>query len=412
MQRIQNITFTVIAALIVFSIMGYNVAGALAPDIVAVPEASDLENRYYAKPSELSVDSLQDGTFQDSFEAFIADHVPNRDLIVLCNAALQRTSIATSAAIQGFEVYPTFFDSHYYVLPRDGLIVDRAEAQPPDAGGKELNAWIDTLNDAVQQHPDVRFVYDCVARHDQTEANPTYRYLNNRLNPAWLQESFIDRLDPRIDAFIDAVESYEEIEGEWFATDPHWTLERALASYNLVADRLGLTSYAYEDPVTVIDSWYGGYAKSGLDLDFPTDLKDLPIDFSSLSFYELKEDGGGAKQMGAREEVLFGDGTMESDDSSKYYAYFGGGSAEAVNDGANNGRTALFIGDSLSYCLSRFIASNYRHTVFLLPGNSRFDTSLESYLEAYDPDDVIVMMHATKYQSIAEYSPEFIGLEG
>ena len=160
MQRIQNITFTVIAALIVFSIMGYNVAGALAPDIVAVPEASDLENRYYAKPSELSVDSLQDGTFQDSFEAFIADHVPNRDLIVLCNAALQRTSIATSAAIQGFEVYPTFFDSHYYVLPRDGLIVDRAEAQPPDAGGKELNAWIDTLNDAVQQHPDVRFVYD------------------------------------------------------------------------------------------------------------------------------------------------------------------------------------------------------------------------------------------------------------
>ena len=168
--------------------------------------------------------------------------------------------------------------------------------------------------------------------------------------------------------------------------------------------------YPYDNPVEVVDSWQGTYANSSLDLDYAINLEDLPIDFSQLSFYNLQEDGGGEKYMGAREAVLFEGVQLEADGASKYYEYFGGGAAEVINNGENNGRTVLFVGDSLSYCLERFIASNYSKSVILLPGNGRYSRDLESYIEEYDPDDVIVMMHASKYEMIAEYSPAFIGL--
>ena len=410
MRRIENIILSLAMAVIGFSALAFHLAAFVAPDVVEMPTASGLENRHYARFPEITVESALEGDLQGSLEDYLADHVPARNQAMLFNAAWQRLGIAATASLFGYDTYPTFLGSHYYVVPRDRLIVDRAEAQPADAGGQALDAWVSTLNGAAQRHPGTRFVYDCIARHDQTEANPTYRYYRDRLNPAWVQDNFLDRLDPRIDSFIDAVESYDEIAGEWFATDPHWTLKRALKSYDEVAKRLSLDTYAYENVVTAVDSWQGEYANGGLDLDYPIALEDLPLDFSQLTFHELPEDGGAEKHLGLREDILLGNAEPRENDDSVYYQYFGGGAAVAENTGPNNGRTALFVGDSLSYCLTRFIAANYRETVFLLPGNARYDGSLESYIEQFDPDDVIFMMHATKYESIAEYSPAFVGL--
>ena len=410
MRRFQDIALTVVAIAVGFSVIAYYTAGSMEPAVIEMPEVSNLENRYYAEEPELTREAFLDKSYQDGMDAFLADHVPLRDQVVLFNAGLQRASIATSAAIRGYDVYPTFFGSRYYAVPGDGLIVDRAEELPSEGSMRALDAWIATLNNAARQHPDIRFVYDCVARHDQTEANPTYRYYSNRLNPAWIQEHLIDRLDPHIDAFVDPVASYDEIVDEWLATDPHWTLKRALKSYNQVAERLGLHVYPYDNPVEVVDSWQGTYANSSLDLDYAINLEDLPIDFSQLSFNNLQEDGGGEKHMGERDAVLFEGKRLEADGASKYYEYFGGGAAEVTNSGENNGRTVLFVGDSLSYCLERFIASNYSKSVILLPGNGRYVRDLESYIEEYDPDDVIVMLHASKHVMFAEYSPAFIGL--
>jgi len=411
MRRIENIVMSIVMAAVGFSALAFHLAAAVAPNVASVPTESALENRYLASFPEVSAEAVLSGDVQRSLEDYLADHVPARDQAALLNALLQRGSVAASALLCGYDTYPTFLGSRYYIVPRDGLIVDRAEEQPAEAGGKTLDAWVGTLNEAARRHPDTRFVYDCVARHDQTEANPTYRYYQNRLNPTWIQTNLINRLDPHISSFIDPVESYDEIVGEWFTADPHWTLQRALKSYGKVAQRLSLSAYAYDDSVEAVPSWQGEYAKNGLDLDYPLALEDLPLDFTQLSFYELDEDGGGPKQMGMREAILGGAADMAAGHDSEYYRYFGGGGAVAVNAGPNNSRTALFVGDSLSYCLTRFIAANYERTMFLLPGNARYNDSLESYIEHYAPDDVIVMMHATKYEMIAEYSPAFMGLE-
>lgn len=411
MKRIRDIVLAFAAIIVCASALVYNLAGWALPELIEIPTSSNLEARGYAGPPELSAATIADGRFQSSAEAFLSDHVPARDNAMLLNAALQRSSITASAAAFGFETYPTFFGSRYYVTPHDGLIVDRAEEEPVNGGGNNLEAWINTLNTAAQNHPETRFVYDCIARHDQTEANPTYKYYRSRLNPQWAQSNIVERLDANIASFVDSVNSYEEITGEWIATEEHWTLKRALKSYNMIAERLGLEKYAYNEPVEVVSSWYGDYARNGLDLDVPTNLEDLPIDFSSLNYYVLGDAGGEKKWMGIREDVLSGNMAIEPGGVSKYYEYYGGGTAEAINSARNNGKTLLFVGDSLSYCLTRFLASNYGHTVILLPGNDRLESSLESYIEEYQPDDVIVMMHVTKYEMVAEYSPHFMGLQ-
>lgn len=410
MRRIENIVLTVAAVVIGFSVLAYNLAGAIFPEALEVPKSSYLENRFYTGCTEITPKSVSSGEFQESLDACLADHVPARDQVVLYNAALQRASVATMASIFGFDVYPTFLGSRYYVVPRDNLIVDRAEEQPADSSQEELDAWVNTLNTAAQNHPDVRIVYDCVARHDQSEANPTYRYYSNRLNPTWAQKNIIDRLDSKVDAFVDPVESYDEILAEWYNADPHWTLKRALESYNKTAERLNLAVYPYDNPVVAVDSWYGGYAKNGLDLDVSTKLEDLPIDFSQLSFYRLQEEGGGEISVGSRDGVLSGQVTPSDEVESMYYEYFGGGQMEVRNSATNNGRNVLVVTDSLSYSLTRFIASNYDQSTFILPGNDHFGSSFEEYIERYKPDDVIVLTHVSKYLSIAESSPEFIGL--
>ena len=411
MRRFENILITVAAAAICFSALAYNFAGDIAPDVVKVPEVSNLESRTYAKRPEMSEQSFKDGTYQSALDAYIADHIPARNDVVLLNASLQRASVAASAGLFRYDVYPTFFGSRYYAVPHDGLVVERAEEQPTEADDPALDAWVNTINEAARRHPDKRFVYDCVVRHDQVEANPTYRYYDNRLNPAWVQENLVGRLDPSIDSFIDSVESYDEIIDEWYITDPHWTLERALKSYDKIADRLSLTKYPYENPVTAVDSWYGAYAKSGLDLDTSICIEDLPIDFSQLEFYHLREEGGERFEAGIRSEVLSGKPFHNEYGHSAYYQYFGGGSMRVANSGPNNGRKALVVTDSLSYCLTRYIAANYSECTFLLPGNAEFDESFEHFIEQYAPDDVIIMTHASKFKSVAGYSPAFIGLQ-
>lgn len=409
-RPIENLLLVALSALVCCSVLAYNAVGILAPDSVEIPESSDLESRYYEAAPEPTFQAISDKSFQDGIDRYLADHVPLRDFTVLANAGLQRSCIAGSAALCGYGLYPTFFNSRYYVVSDDGLILERSEEAPGADGDAALEAWVNTLNDAAASHPDTRFVYDCVARHDQSEANPTYPHYDNRLNASWVQANLLDRLDPRIDSFIDAAQSYGEIRDEWFATDCHWMLKRALGSYNLVAERLSLERYAYENPVTIASEWHGSYAHSGLDLDYPLSLQDLPIDFSYLTYYNLDEFGGGECTLGAREAVLSGDMTMQPDLSSQYYGYFGGGDVEIVNGKSGNGKTMVLVCDSLSYCLHRFFASNYSRVIMLMPGNSRLEGSFGDYLDRYDPDDVVILLHATKYLTFADYSPTFIGL--
>ena len=88
--------------------------------------------------------------------------------------------------------------------------------------------------------------------------------------------------------------------------------------------------------------------------------------------------------------------------------YYGEANSDIVNAGNKNGRTCLLVGDSFSLCLKRYIAANYERTICILPGNEKAHKRLARYIEDYDVDDVIVMMHPLKSFYIAETSPRFM----
>lgn len=411
MRKANNVIFSCIIALTLVCPLAYMAINAFFPAVVNAPVESELENRTYTALPEPHIRTIANGEIQNQYESYIADHIPGRDMCLLANAALQRASISLSAQVAGYDIYPTFFDSDYYVIPSDGVIVSKAELRPTRNEEKRSKAWIDTLNDVAKKHPEISFVYDCVVRHDQSEVNPTYHLLSGeKVSSEWITEHILDKLDPSIDSFTDTVDSYQEIKDEWIPTEEHWTIQRALRSYNKIAKRLSLKEFKYENEREVIERCYGDYSRVGLDLDFTYSLYDTPSDFSDLKFYKLGDAGGAEIKIGKREAILSGELTVPPYSYHGYTRFYGGGSSEVVNEGANNGKTALIVSDSLLYPLRRVIASNYEHSVFLLPGNDDLKGSFESYLEKYRPDDVIIMIHATKYRTFAAHSPEFVGL--
>ena len=331
---------------------------------------------------------------------------------MLLSSSLQRHGIAQSAAVHGFDVFPSFYGSDVIEDASARRLLEMPETQRSTKRQKQLTA---VLNAAAQAYPDVRFTVDFVLQPNQSSNNPAYGLVSKGplVNEAWVQKNCVEPLDNRIDAFVDTVDESAS-QFSTFTTDHHWTLERALQSYNRIADAWGLAPAVWDDSkaVLVSSSWYGSYTRKGLDANYASSLIDQGDDFSNLTFRTLKtqrvlED----RRSGLRDAYLAGQpaGEMEHDRfTSLYMSYYGESNAEIVNSGQNNGRTCLLVGDSFSLCLKRYIASNYERTICLLPGNKMVKRSLSRYIEDYEVDDVIVMMHPQKCSFIAKESPRFM----
>lgn len=409
MERSRTIAFSVLASLCLLAVLCNLVIG-LASGQAGTERTSELEGRSYTAFPKTTPSSIAKGEFQSSFESWTADMVPARDAVVLGNAQMQRQCIQLAATTFGFEVFPTYFGSEYCTVPEDGMVIARAQRVPERNEQKKHKAWVSTINQVVSDNPDVNFVYDCVTRQDQTYANPTYNLRSGELvNPDWAQDYLLSKLDDRVMSFVDDAGSYERIKEDWLLTEEHWKPRRAYESYNKIADLLSLKKCPTDDLETVAKDWYGDYARMGLDLDYTIDLEDVPTNYSSLKFYALGDFGGKEIGMGVREDVLAGKKQFKPHEYHCYSRYFGRNSCEAANDSSGNDKTALVVCDSLSYALKRVLASNYAHTVFLLPGNEDLEGSFQSYIDKYNPQDVIIILHATKYRSIEGHSPQFVG---
>ncbi len=114
---------------------------------------------------------------------------------------------------------------------------------------KAARNFSDLLNSLALQHPATSFVYDILRTPNESEYNPTYAYESNTYSRIWYEENIIDSLTaPNITPIYDAVKSFDECRDLWRTTDRHWILERALRSYNMIADALDLDEYEYKNP--------------------------------------------------------------------------------------------------------------------------------------------------------------------
>ena len=416
MTRLRNILFTCIMVVLTCSVLGLECINKVAPSLAVKPESSDVEKRNYVQSDDLLSASFVNGEAQSQFEQYMADGTPFRDAMLFGNAGLQRQVIKCAATVFGYPAFPTFFDSKYNEQPTNGLVFRNVMNVPTD-DMVARDAWINTMNDAARNHPEVRFSVAVLADTPQSETNPTYDLTSgDKVNSTWIMENVLDRLDPRLNAVLDPINKTSEIDKYCYNTDLHWTMERALDTYNRIGAELGWKRWDWKDPICVIDEWYGSESRSGLDQTYASTLWDLPIPFDNLEFHQLV-DGQLKKKVthnpGRRADALASrDGKMVQDSVyDGYVKYYGAYQGSMVNKGPNNGKNCLLIGDSFSYCLKRYIADNYAVTFTYLPGNKTIEMSLEDMIVNHEIDDVIVIAQVFKYQQYALHSPKFLGLE-
>ena len=415
MGKAINVVFLALVGALVFSAIAFQVADRLVPSFEA-PKSSSVEGRKYVQFEDVVEKSVVDGEFQDSFEQYAADSVPLKESLVALSAALQRQGIVTANIPFGYRVYPTFFSSEYCAVPEDGLLVS-LPARAPGSGSstaRHIDDWTATLSHSAENHPDVRFLVNVSLQVRQDDSDPTYDHVSSykKIDAGWVRAAWDKGLDDSIDFVVDDVAGYDEVRDGWFATDHHWKLEHALSSYNKIADEMGLRHVEWDDApaVEAVPSWRGSHARRGLDFDYTDSIVDQAYDFSELSYKSYNEQGVGKEiENGKREAVLAGEfdaRRMSLDDA--YSDYYGNKPAVVENAGPNNGRTCLLVGDSLSYVLRRYIAFNYKRTVCVHPGNGKVDRTLDSFIDEFDADDVIVLTHALSPDFIAQQSPKFL----
>ena len=289
MQKAQNIVFVLIVCVALVSVFAYRAYYAAMPG-KSFPEVSAMEKRNYKTLDDVLAKSFANGNAQKVFEQYVADGVPKRNEILLFNAGLQRQGIKTAATLMQYDAYPTFFGSNTNVCESGEFLV-RTSVRVPEESPVELDAMIETFNKAAADHPDLRFSCRFVLETIQSEANPTYKLVSgNKVDSDWTQTNIVDRLDPALNAAVDPIESIDEISQEWLSTDNHWTLKRALRTYNSIADQLGLAPVTDNRYIEVVPEFYGSLARVGLDKQFTSNLEDLPTDFSNLQYYVIKND--------------------------------------------------------------------------------------------------------------------------
>lgn len=360
--------------------------------------------------SALSLEGVLSGDLQDALSQRIGDAFPLRDEGLLAYGALQRGLIGLGNVLPQYSVTPAFYGTTYAIDWEGGSVVPIA-SKVSEANLAGMRAVAEAVNAAQESHPGVRFVYDQLWDMYSSEQNPTYPLLTGTYSKSDFDENLGSLLDPRVQVVWDPIASSEEFEEEWLRTEHHWTLERALESYERTGALLGWEKVAYEGAVRVSDGWYGANARHALFLGFDDELWDLPTDFSHLTVRDAEEM---EVLRGARNQIAAGvEPEMWGGPYDGYDSWYGAAGELVYENGeGGNGRTCLVVGLSYEKPIDPYIACNYETTVCLDVVNVGVQKHLEEYLDEYGVDDVVFQLGLTGYGSMTKRSAGFLGIGG
>ena len=404
-RKVLNVVLLAVAMVFLCGTVGLKALDELGvglPDSWEVGKArSSLEGRSYAKRPSPSVANLTSGKFQDQVEKYASDIVPMRDTVLLANAAMQRSVIRVANAPFGFEAYPAFFGSGTSIDPDNRLIFPTVAA-PNSNGNRTATAFAKLVNELATKYPDTRFVFDAIRTPHTSEYNPTYQYKSTTFPKDWNEDYVFKELTaPNIAVLDDPISSFDEFKSEWITTEHHWTLKRALRSYNLIAQQLDLMTFKYENPTLVSHEWYGARSRLGRNLEYSSDFYDVLTDFSQIQWLDKK---GKPTTYGQRDEFLAGKNPYSTSPVFNVYdTYYGSLDVDAVNHGQSNGKKCLVVCVSYMRALKGYIAANYERTVFVAPTLHPTDKPLSDYL-AEGFDDVIIQLDVASYGGIGSRS--------
>ena len=409
MRNVYNLILAIVISCIfcVVPVMKLlQVAGIVSPNRMGSNQSFfELEGRKARTAPILTVHGLADKSFQQKSEQYVADVVPVREEALLLNALLQRRVIEFANLPFNWEAYPTFYSSGYIVVPEHSALL-RTTLQPTSRDEDAVKKWVNNINATKEEFPNVRFVYDLMNDPFTTEFNPSWSLVSNHYTNDWIEKHIASPLNKDIILIWDPIESERELYEDWYLTEQHWKLPRALDSYNRIGKELDWQRFAYTDDQMIEDSWYGAYARSGLDLAYSDSLYDMPVDFSSL----ICKVNGKTADRGARAAVLDGRPPAYSEPVFNYYhKYYGNPAGEVVYENSSNpnGKKCLFVEQSYGVLIEPYVACNYSVTVCVDPLNAKAEKSIADYIRQYDIDEVVFQFAFGRIEKGVANSPKY-----
>ena len=412
MKKIYSAVFIGVFALACFSPVCNFALGKAMPSVFGSPsQLSSSSSSTALSLSQIKKDplgSLLSGALVSTVESKLSDKlgawVPGHDALLLGNASLQRLGVETANTVAGYGVYPTYYGSDHFVEPSTGRI-GYINKQMADVDPECYEAWVDGINAVAGNNLGVRFAYCQTYTSRESWYSAAYGMTSDPLTHEYVVENVLDRLSDSVAAVDDPFTSEDDYLSGWFSTDHHWTAQRALRAYGLLAGKLGWAELPAQGTLGVGSTWHGSFCRVGLDMDYGSAMLDNDATWPDLRWegflYKSKE--------GERYAYLGGAVSYPNGVYNLYDKYYGSTNCEAWNDAEGAEGTCLVICNSMGRALKEPIASNYRHTVFRDPLNNVQDMTLQELIDAYDPDDV-VFISTPGYESMKTKNPNFFEL--
>lgn len=398
--KVRNIIFVAVLALCVFSVLGYRAAVVLLPGQVTSTEASVLEGRTYVEFPWITQETVSSGEFQSGFESYIADHVPERNSVLLANARAQRELIRVASKAFGYNVYPTYYGSEYLFYDQNGAVID-----------EPLNKFKVSLENATKvvkrctrltrKFKDKNFVYYFCDRSSTSMASPAHDLCSDVADYEYFRQNFLNLFPAGFKVVDGGYTDSNEFFSDHFTTDHHWQVQGAVKAYQSICQELGKEPIEFEGYKCVYPGpFYGSSARAGLCTDGGGSWIDDVVYDRSI----LKVTVGGVPVPESYLDEGFGwyadDFELSDRFASGYAQWFHAPDKTTVitNDNVKSG-SLLLIGDSFTNNMERFFAENYHKVYKIEPRH--FNGRVSRFIKKNNIDDVVCIFNETLYDNRA-----------
>ncbi len=349
---------------------------SLCSFLTADREFSESENRYLEQLPKFSLKALFASEFTESFEKYVVDQFPARDLFVGVKAQ--------SEFIMGKR------DTNGIFFGKDGYLINRYDKTTVDMNKFRSNLkYISIFAENSRAVRGVNFYTMLVpsAQAIHTDKLPKFA-------PGLDQTAEFDSVRSSAgQGYVDvsAVFAANRDKLLYYKTDHHWTTYGAFLAYREFCKTAGITAPEKSDFTvkTVSEDFYGtAYSKARL-ISTKPDKIEIYVPKKPLAV-RTEPDGKESR------EGLYFDEYLSKRDK---YSYFLGGNNPlvTVTSNAGTGRKLLIIRDSYAHCFAPFAANDF-DKVFLIDLRY-YNGSVSKFIRENAVTDVLVLYGMESLQS-------------
>lgn len=383
MKKKDNI---IIIALFAAILLTLSIGSLIAKD----REFSPNENRNLSQPSELSLDRVLDGRFEEDAEKYISDQILARDKWIEVKSVVKR--LIGNKDLNG--VY--LADDGYYIEKIDEYEVD---SQIYENNIKSIKSFFDDISSYIPAE-----------RLSMMLVPTAQNILKEKLPKGAVTYDENSRIDMAMETlgaynFVDLRQSLSSAANNWeeqlyYRTDHHWTASGAFIGYDKLHEELdpklgaGPREFNYAD---ASDQFLGTLYSKVLLPDTVYDTVQIIGDISKGNRNSEATAQQIAKMMNGKYTVT-ADGKelpgiydmSKLKEKDKYAVFLGGNYGKAeITGGPKNGKNLLLIKDSFANSLIPMICGEYESITMI--DLRYFSGNLREYMKIRKVNEVLVL---------------------